>query len=483
MTPDPAAHIPTPTGVARVRGPSIRAIVATGTYQVAASVLLVLGLPVLLWRSVRHRREVGERLGLRAPAPPGGGVWFHAASLGELRALEPLLEERRTEAPTQGDLLTVTSVSARKTVLGARYGLTVSYAPLDVWICLLLFWRHLHPRAIVVVETELWPGLFLMAALRRVPVILVSGRISDATWSRRRWWAPFIGPSVRGLRMVMAQSATAARRYRALGASPVAETGNLKHRMPRRAPVAREGDDLFVWVVGSVRQGEETILRVVRDFLSRNATGTGRRPMVVVAPRHLREVPYWRRAGAQAGLDVQSRGDLIGDSTGRLRQLLQDRDAEGLRKWLPGVLAGQMPSAGSPETSTGADRPIPEQRPAILLIDVHGELDLWYAAGDVAFVGGTLNGIGGHSLFEPAALCRPVLYGPDVHGVSDVAESLERREAGWRLSEPAEFLAVLERLRADPARLRQAQAEAGEAARELGGAATRTLAALRQLGV
>jgi len=427
-------------------------VIALGfVYQVLATVLFVVALPYVLVRTLRYPAEMRERMGWsRATARSQHRPWWvHGASLGELQGVSGFLEHAAI-APEQA-LVTVLSVSARKQV-GARLGgYRAVHAPLDFWFCLLPFFLRQRPRGLVVVETEIWPGWITAAAIAGIPVAVVSGRISDRNWSRIARWRWLYGPFCANLTAVASQTAVDAERWRRLGARNVAVTGNLKYRVPldrsdaapdmARATSGGSGAR-WIFVTGSLRRGEEAVIEVSRGLLASRID-------VVLAPRHPKEIDHWKRACAASAVPVVLRSDLD-ESTPSLAQHGWDSGQDSARA---------------------------------LLIDRHGELGAWYHLAAAAFVGGTLDGRGGHSLFEPASAGCPTAFGPSIENVRDVAEALLQSGGGTQIRNARELADWALSLRREDAR-REAQSVAAlRTARELATSGTRTIEFLEKAGL
>jgi 3-deoxy-D-manno-octulosonic-acid transferase len=427
-------------------------------YQVLATAGFVVAAPFLLWRVLAHRREMAERLGWgngsgsapdsrRGPRGGDGPLWLHAASLGELESLRALWETPK-RAPSGPLLVTVLSVSARRRAEEiAPAGTRVRFAPLDLWCAVPPFLRRERPRALVLVETELWPLTLALCHLAGIPVALVSGRLSPRKWPRTRLLAPILQPLLRRFAGCAVQSADDAARFRILGAQSVEVAGNLKYRLtgdPAPRPI---GDGRFVFVAGSTRTGEEEVLEVAR------LSGV----LCVIAPRHLREREHWIGACEARGVRWVGRSALE----------FRVPPAGGRGHWDSRVaLRGRL------EIALEADEGAPRR---VLLLDQHGELGAWYEVADAAFVGGTLVPIGGHNLFEPARCGVPVAFGPHTGGVADAAESLRRFGGGTCVRDGAELAAWVTRLRDDPSAAGGGAAGAVVAARALAEGAERTL--------
>jgi 3-deoxy-D-manno-octulosonic-acid transferase len=417
--------------------------VLLGLYQVLGTLAFVVTIPYGILRAARHPGEMRERMGWGRWNGEEAPLWLHAASLGELEAVRSLLREGGREfAPPI--LLSVLSVSARRRAPERVPGVPITFAPLDLWFTLLPFLRKVRPRGLVLTETELWPMTLLACRMCRVPVVLISGRLSSRHWKRTRLLRFLLTPLLGSIEGISAQSGLDEARFRAMGASGVQVLGNVKYRMDA-GESARESEELrrsvlalllrssllqngarapaLLLVAGSVRLGEECVLQVA------GVPGV----LLVLAPRHLRERAHWIETCGRRGLRVAP--------------------------WSES--ASSSPSAGAPAY------------PVVLLLDTHGELGAFYRIADAAFVGGTLAPIGGHNLFEPAREGIPIAFGPYTGGVSDVAEPLLRRGGGFRVKDGAEVAAWAARMAAD----RGAREVAGRAARaaalEVAGASAR----------
>lgn len=464
-------------------GLTVTALALGFVYQVLATLLFVIALPYLLFRTVRYPNEMRERSGWGAK---GAGSqhdrpwWVHGASLGELQGLAGFLEHARIGR--EQAIVTVLSVSARKQVSARLPGYRAMHAPLDLWFCLLPFLFRQRPRALILLETEIWPGWITAAAIARIPVAVVSARISDRNWSKIARWRLLYRPFCKTIAAVSAQSAVDAKRWRSLGAPHVAVTGNLKYRMaldlssgavrPTRVDAGPSGRH-WIFVAGSLRRGEEEVLEAARELLESQVD-------VVLAPRHPKEVEHWLRACDASRVPVVLRSELDESIT-----LLAERGWSGERKGDPASDRSASQSGSSARKgSNEAERGVTQiSHPArALLIDRHGELSEWYTLASAAFVGGTLNGRGGHSLFEPASAGCPTAFGPSVESVRDVADALLESGGGVMVSNARELADWIRSLRADEGRREAQSAAALETARELATSGPRAVRYLRERG-
>jgi 3-deoxy-D-manno-octulosonic-acid transferase len=383
-------------------------------------------LPLRLWwrgrREPGYRAHVGERFGRYRGAARGVGndvLWIHAVSVGETRAVAPLIERLERDHPRMTILLThmtATGREAGRVLFGHR--VVQAWLPYDIPFAVKRFLAHFHPRAGLLVETELWPNLAAAAAQRNMPLLLINARLSARSARGYARIAPLAIPLVRTLSAIAAQTPEDAARLRALGAAEVFVTGNLKfdvaipRQMRERGRLLRErfGVDRPVMLLASTRDGEEPLLL---DALARATLPPD--TLVVIVPRHP------QRFDAVAAM----------------------LDARGLR-----------------HVRRTANCIVPNDV-AVVLGDTMGELFAYYVAADVAFVGGSLLPLGGQNLIEPIAAGVPTLIGPHTFNFMQASNAAVAAGAARRINDADELWAVAHRLLSDaPSRERmQASAE------------------------
>jgi 3-deoxy-D-manno-octulosonic-acid transferase len=340
------------------------------------------------WRELRdpaQRGRLRQRLGLVTRQPAAGCLWVHAVSVGEVQAAVPLVRELRRRAPGLDIVLTtVTATGAERAraVFGAE--LQHCYLPYDLPGCVKRFLDRVRPRAVVILETEIWPVLYRELGRRGIPLAIASARISQRSLRRYRRVASFIRETLSGETVIGAQTDADAGRFAAIGAPPdrVRVTGNVKFDLQIPPSVIEAGHELRrtcaagrpVWIAGSTHEGEEG------PAIAAHVAVRERHPtaLLLLVPRH------------------PQRFDEV-------RALLRRS----------GVAYGERSGGG-----------VPSGEQAVFLVDTVGELQMFYAASDVAFVGGSLVPVGGHSLLEPAMLGLPVISGPHTHNAQEVAELL-----------------------------------------------------------
>jgi len=334
-----------------------------------------------------YRGRLGQRLALEGPQPPGPCLWVHGVSVGEVQASAALIHELRKTFPGLPVVVTtVTPTGAQRA--RALFGDAVlhCYLPYDLPGAVRRFLDRTRPRVAIIMETEIWPTLYHVLGTRGIPLVMASARVSTRSVDRYRRLASLFRKTLSHGILIGAQTAADAERFRIIGAAPdrVRVTGNVKYDMEvpaasveaGRAFRARVAAARPVWIAGSTHEGEEDAV------LAAHALVRERHPdaLLILVPRH------------------PQRFDAV-------RGLLRRRGVEFA------------------ERSSG-EEPTPQH--PVFLVDTLGELQMFYAAADVAFVAGSLVPIGGHSLLEPAVLGLPMLSGPHNHNAQDVADLLEQ---------------------------------------------------------
>jgi 3-deoxy-D-manno-octulosonic-acid transferase len=361
------------------------------------------------WANFRERFGFGERL-------EPSGIWIHAVSVGEVQASSALvttLRERYPTIPVVVTTLTPTGAARARTLF--KDLAQVRYIPFDLPGSVRRFFNRVQPRLAVIFETELWPNLYHACGRRRIPLVLASARISPRSVSRYlRLGSLFRDTLSRGV-VVAAQGDGDADRFKSLGADPdrTHVTGNIKFDFSVPLDIDERGRRLRafhaasrpVWVAGSTHGGEEDIVleahRIVR--------GVHPRALLVLVPRHPPRFDEVAHGLQRAGIRFVRRSQRVGDKAS--------------------------------SAAAYAD---------VLLVDTLGELLDFYAAGDVAFVGGSLVPIGGHNLLEPAALGLPILTGPYTSNSVDIAKLLIERGAAAVVNDADELGHAVSALLADP---------------------------------
>ena len=393
-------------------------------YKLALLLLLpYIGLHLILRgrRQPEYLRHVGERFGFYPSRPDGAErniIWLHAVSVGETRAAQPLVAALLERYPDHRVLLTHMTPTGRQTseeLFGDRV-LRV-YLPYDYPFAVRRFLNRFRPRAGLIMETEIWPNLVAACHGRNIPLLLVNARLSERSARRYARFAALSRAALRQLTAIAAQGEGDAARLRALGAPRVEVFGNIKFDILPPAEQLAQGQTLReligarrVLLAASTREGEEAL---ILDALAERPLHDA---LLIVVPRH------------------PQRFDEVAVLIGRHGLRLQRR-SEGL------PLAAQT---------------------QVLLGDSMGEMFAYYAACDVAFVGGSLLDYGSQNLIEACAVGAPVLIGRSTFNFAAAAEQAIACGAARQVADAGELLKVAGALLRDEA-ARAGMGEAGKA--------------------
>lgn len=346
----------------------------------------------------------------------GKRVWIHAVSVGETLAAAPMVKALKAKHPDLRicfSTVTETGNGVAMDSIGADA--RVFYFPFDLGFVVRRVVGLIRPDAFVVVETEIWPNLIKAMNDKRIPSVLVNGRISARSfkgYSRARFFFKRVLKMLSGFNM---QTQVDAERIKALGAPPerVRVSGNVK--FDQACVSLKEGafttkaklgipESATVFVAGSTHEGEEEeVLKAYRrvlEYLPETA--------LVLAPRHPE----------------------------RLSSVASMVEREGFKYRL---------------RSSGAEERLPV--PGILLVDTMGELAGMYRAGDINFVGGSLVPVGGHNILEPAAFGKPVFFGPHMHNFAEISAILKDCGVGIEIKNAAQLAREAVRLVQEPERV------------------------------
>src|SRR6267154_539351 len=395
--------------------------------------------PALIKRRLKLGKEdperIDERRGVTTDVRPHGPlVWIHGASVGEVLASAALIEKLR--ALNLRILLTSGTVTSAA-VVAKRFPPDVihQYVPYDSPRYVARFLDHWQPSLALFIESDLWPNLILSSAARRLPMILINGRMSHRSFPRWRRVSNTISALLGRFEVCLAQSETDAERFTALGSRNVVTTGNLKLDVPAPPADPAKLEKLMaltrgrpVIVAASTHPGEEEILLEAHKTLVGFFPGL----LSVIVPRHP------DRGAAVASLVAAS----------GLRMALRSRE--------------ELPTATSD----------------VYVADTMGELGLFYRFAPIVFMGGSLVAHGGQNPIEAVKLGASIVHGPHVFNFTDVYEALDQ-SGGARQADSLEALVKqLGQLLADP-KAREASLIASErVVEQLGGALERTLMAL-----
>jgi 3-deoxy-D-manno-octulosonic-acid transferase len=399
--------------------------------------LLPVAFLYLLWRARRqpeYRRHWAERLGMIDLPDHRPLIWLHAVSVGETQAAKPLVQALLERHPDHALLLTHATPTGRATgaeIFGDR--VMQAYLPYDLPWLVGTFLDRARPRVGIFMETEIWPNLFAACRARQLPIFLVNARLSERSAQGYRKLAPLTRATLACLTGVAAQTGGDADRLASLGADKVAVTGNMKFDVQPppdaldRARLLRElFPNRFVVLAASTRDGEEPL--ILAAFSKLAVPGL----LLLIVPRHPQRFDAVAELLRRRGIDFSRRSDR---------------------------------------------RPVPPET-QVFLGDSMGEMAAYYAACDVAFIGGSLLPLGGQNLIEAAAAGRPILIGPHTWNFREVSEQAIAAGAALRV-QSGEELAVQVRSLFDRPEMQVQMGEAGRAfAEKHRGATARVMAML-----
>lgn len=393
------------------------------------TLLLCLLLPYilfhLLWRSRRqpeYLRHVGERFGFYRGKPAAPTLWIHAVSVGETRAAAPLVAQLQARYPGHEILLThmtPTGREAGRQLFGER--VRQCYLPYDFPFAVRRFLDHFKPEIGLLMETEIWFNLVRACRKNGVPLLLVNARMSEKSAAKYAWFKSLSRESLRALAAIAAQTEADARRLAELGAPSVQVGGNLKFdvTVPQsaidlgKALRARFGAGRPVFLAASTREGEEPlILQALSKIGIPNL-------LTVIVPRHPQRFQQVAEMLTQRGIRFQRRSE-----------------------WGLAGMGGRPP-----------DRPVSAET-RVVLGDSMGEMFAYYAACDIAFIGGSLLPLGGQNLIEAAALGKPALIGPYTFNFAEASELALQAGAALRVANADELAETVEDLLKTPEKIR-----------------------------
>ncbi len=372
---------------------------------------IILRLLVLSIRNPAYRKRIRERFGfVKIQDSKSPVIWIHAVSVGEVNASKPLIEQMLQSYPQYQILVTTMTPTGAEAV---RYQFDSKavhfYIPYDLPDAVNRFIIRIKPALLVVMETEIWPNLFYACKKNNIPVVIANARMSEKSCNGYKRLAELTGKTLSNVSFVIAQGQSDANRFISLGLdeNKIKVSGSIKFDIEipdairERGALLRKG--LFlnrpVFIAASTHAGEEQfILSAFGKILNHHPDC-----LLIIAPRHP------ERADRIAELSEQSGFVTVRKSQG----------------------------------------PVIDDRVVVYLLDTLGELPEYYAASDLAFVGGSLIPHGGHNMLEPACLGIPVITGPYNHNFSDISAMLRNAGAAWIVGDIEQLVNHVNSLLAD----------------------------------
>lgn len=336
-----------------------------------------------------YRKRLGERIGLVNPCFKKEGVIIHAASVGEVLALKPFVENLLQQKPSLVITFTTFTPTGSEQVQ-KLFGDRVQhcYLPLDCWPCTSLFLSKLQPQAFIFMETEIWPNLIAQCENKAIKLLLINGRLSEKSVVSYQKFSWLIHPSLNAFDHIYCQSQDNFERFITLGAPPnkTSVSGNLKYDISVNASVSTKQEELsqylpherLIWVVASTHQGDEELILASFKQIKNEFPEL----LLILVPRH------------------PERFDTIA-------QLCQ-RSFSTVRR--------------SEKSKVSLDTDI-------WLLDSLGELLAAFSLANVVTMGGSFSEIGGHNPLEPALFKLPIIVGPDMNNFTDIMQQLNQQQA------------------------------------------------------
>jgi len=382
-------------------------------YNIGLWLLLPYVFLYLVWRSFKqpeYLRHIGERFGFNRSAGDKPIIWLHTVSVGETRAAASLVQRLRAAYPGHQLLLTHTTPTGRA-ASEQLFGDSVLrvYLPYDYPFAVRRFLRQFRPSIGILMETEIWPNLIRQCRLAEVPLLLLNARLSEKSAAGYARFPGLTRACLEQLSAVAAQTDDDAARLRALGAPAVSIMGNLKFDIKPPSAMLHLGEHLRglfgaerkVFLAASTRDGEESLLL---DALAKcDVPGL----LTVIVPRHPQRFDEVAAMLDRRGIRFQRRSE---------------------------------------------DRPV-APKTTVVLGDSMGEMFAYYAACDLAFIGGSLLPFGGQNLIEACAVGKPVLIGPHTYNFAQASEQAVNTGAALRITSAGEIPVHLQHLFANPAEL------------------------------
>lgn len=380
-----------------------------------------LALPFVLFRlwlrgkqEPGYRQHIAERLGWYPrllTSPHQKMIWVHAVSAGETRAAEPIVRALLKAYPDHQLLLTHMTPIGRSTgqslFANVANRVTQAFVPYDINWMIRRFLRHFSPSICILIETEVWPNLIAQCKTAGIPVTLVNARLSERSLRKAQRLSALMIPAARAIDYVAAQSSPDAERLHSLGVRDLCVTGNMKFDVTPPPLMAERGaklrtyfGDRPVFICASTREDEEPL--ILQAFTQLQLP----RALLIITPRHP------QRFDQVAGMLEQLRLRFVRRSTLDLDQ---------------------------------SELPIPADI-QVLLGDSMGEMYMYYAASDVAFIGGSLVSLGGHNLIEAFAMSRPVITGPHTFNFSEITEQAIAAKCAVRANDAQDVMQIAQHL-------------------------------------
>ncbi|MGK0297889.1 MAG: 3-deoxy-D-manno-octulosonic-acid transferase [Gammaproteobacteria bacterium] len=385
--------------------------------------VVIIRLILVCIRNPEYRIRVMERFGVsKKPETKNKIIWIHAVSVGEVHATKPLVDYIHDHYFGYSIIITTVTPTGAFAVNKLFAGKVIHrYLPYDIPYFINKFLNTLQPTILLVMETEIWPALFTECKKNRIPIVLINARLSDKSLTGYRIFSKFTKLIISYITVIAAQSETDAKRFISLGArtDKTFITGNLKFDVTIPESVYEEGQSIKIkfeqrpiFLAASTHDGEEILL--LKALLKIKVTIP--ECLLIIAPRHP-------------------------DRTSKIRKLCE-------KEFL--------------STTSYSDNIREINSIDVFILDTLGQLTAYYAAADIAFVGGSLVPIGGHNILEPAILSLPIITGEYLSNFREISSLLLNEDALLIINEPDTLSEAVIKLFQD-AKLRQKMGDRAKA--------------------
>ena len=363
-------------------------------YRILLLLLTPIILLALLFRSFsnpEYRQRLSERFGFTSSSislkkQKTKGIIVHAASVGEVIAITPFVEQLLLQYPTYPITVTTftpTGSAQVKKHFGSRVQHT--FLPLDILPFTSLFLNRLQPQLMIFMETELWPNLISQCATKKIKLLLINGRLSANSMNSYQKIRALITPTLNHFDKILCQSHDNLNNFLQLGADSdrCQVSGNLKFDISINATTEEKKIILTkllppnrpVWLVASTHQGDEEIALSAFTVIKEKFPQL----LLVLVPRHPERFSSVAKLCINQGYSLAKRSE---------NEQVTDHN--------------------------------------IWLLDTLGELMAAYALADIVTMGGSFSNIGGHNPLEPALFKKPIIVGNDMKNFTEILLQLQK---------------------------------------------------------
>ena len=413
-------------------------------------------IPVLIYRLIHEEgfyQRIKQSIGflpdeLKKKISDRHAIWVHAASVGEIVAASPIVREMRKEHPQEVIIVSVVTATgfrmAHQIIDGAD---GILYFPLDLPYLTGRILNIVNPKIIDLVETEIWPNFLRIANRKKIPIMMMNGRISQRSVSRYRLITFFTRHVLSSIRIFCMQSRIDAQYIIDIGADPnkVIVTGNTKYdqtygivtpeeKKKFLAELGFSESDYPIMIAGSTHKGETGSVYEAFSAIREKHP----KARLIIAPRYIYQSDLVREEGRKYGITMAKRSEMKAGKK-------MDGPYEGV------------------------------------ILDTIGELGRVYSLGDLVFVGGSLAHIGGHNILEPAAHAKPIVVGPNMFNFVEIYDLLSSRGACIMVKNEEEFIRTCARIVDDRQMAENMKRHCIEIVQENQGATRRNLAELQKI--